>query len=107
MPQAQEIDRGEQGLSSGTNPTTHIYSADQTFKQSSAYGVVASSTGPQSQGHTQSTVIPASVQTNTGLSVATGINNMQHPAQYNSVILNSASSVSQANQKNNNTFGLG
>lgn len=38
-----------------------------------------------------------------------GPNNFQqHPSQYSSVILNSASSVSQANQKNSsNTFGLG
>ena len=40
--------------------------------------------------------------------MVTAQNNFQpHPSQYSSVILNSASSVSQANQKNNNTFGLG
>ena len=108
--QVHVVDGGNKDLSGGTNPTSHIYSADQTFKQSSsAYGVVGASIGPQSQGHTQSTVIPASVPTNTGLSMATGQNNFQqHPVQYNSVILNSTSSVSQANQKNsNNTFGLG
>lgn len=41
--------------------------------------------------------------------MATAQNNFQHPSQYSSVILNSASSVSHAggNPKNNNTFGLG
>jgi hypothetical protein len=55
-------------------------------------------------------MIPQSVPTNPALTVATAQNNFQHPSQYSSVILNSASSVSHAggNAKNsNNTFGLG